>query len=54
MNTVDVSKDWTAKYVRNVYTQENYIELMKECTASGKKKKNRSLLARACQIVVSR
>ena len=39
MNTVDVSKDWTAKYVRNVYTQENYIELMKECTASGKKKK---------------
>lgn len=38
MNTVDVSKDWTAKYVRNVYTQENYTELMKERTASWKNK----------------
>lgn len=34
MNTVDTSGNWTAKCIRNVYFQENDIELMKEYPAS--------------------
>ena len=41
MKSIDASKDWTAKYDRNVCIRENYIEHMKECAASGKKKKKR-------------
>lgn len=67
MKSIDASKDWTAKYDRNVCIQENYIELMKECAASGKKKKkkvggtirsglcfggNLSLLIKPCQKVL--
>ena len=37
MNKIDTAEDWTAKYVRNVCIQGKYIELTKECAASGEK-----------------